>query len=362
MAADIQKYFGLKWAAGTAGNIGPPLTPAVPGHWQYVGKSGSILQSSIPAFTTDPEFFQILNYAVYKTNSNDSSHIATTLALGATIIDQYDEDSSSDATTGTTSTMIEYAGGNWTVGMENVDPARPSPSPQPSPFPPPAGMAPTPRPFIANYTMLNRPFRNAGELGYAMRPEVSPAPKTLDFSTSTSPDAAIVDLFTYNTAIVRAGTVSLNTANPAVIAAILRSATTSEDGSSSPVTFAQANNAAARPTPSATSGVIGHPVLGTSALAASGKSDIPRLVQAAGNSIGSLEEQKETIARALCETTQTRTWGLFIDMIAQSGRYPPGAAQLADFSVEGEKRYWLHVAIDRYTGQVIDQQLELVEE
>jgi len=361
-AANIQKYFGLKWAAGTAGSIGPPLTPAIPGHWQYVGKAGDTLQSVIPAFTIDPEFFQILNYAVYATNSSDSSHIATTLALGATIIDQYDDGTSADPTTSTTSTIIEYAGGNWAVGMENIDPARASPSPQPSPFPPPTGMAPTPRPFVNNYTMLNRPFRSAGELGYAMRPEITPAPKTINFFTSTSLDSPILDLFTYNTTTVRAGIISLNTANPAVIAAILKSAITAEDGSSSPVTLAQANNAAAQPTPSATSGVIGSPSLGTSVQPAVGKSDISRLVQAAGNSVGSSEEQKETIARALSETTQTRTWGLFIDMIAQSGRYPPGASNLASFVVEGEKRYWLHVAIDRYTGQMVDQQLEAVEE
>jgi hypothetical protein len=48
-------------------------------------------------------------------------------------------------------------------------------------------------------------------------------------------------------------------------------------------------------------------------------------------------------------------------MIAQPGRYKPNAASLQnDFIVEGEKRYWLHIAIDRFTGQVIDQQLEAV--
>ncbi len=49
-----------------------------------------------------------------------------------------------------------------------------------------------------------------------------------------------------------------------------------------------------------------------------------------------------------------------IDVIAQSGRYPANAESLANFVVEGEKRYWLHVAIDRFTGEVIDQQLEAV--
>jgi len=95
---------------------------------------------------------------------------------------------------------------------------------------------------------------------------------------------------------------------------------------------------------------------------ATGRQDIVRLVSAAGNTIGSTEEAKETVARALSEVSQTRTWGLMIDLVAQSGRYPPGATTLANFVVEGERRYWLHVAIDRFTGEVIDQQLETVYE
>ncbi|MCA1658742.1 MAG: hypothetical protein LC627_05540, partial [Verrucomicrobiaceae bacterium] len=62
------------------------------------------------------------------------------------------------------------------------------------------------------------------------------------------------------------------------------------------------------------------------------------------------------------DTCQARTWNLMIDVIAQSGRYPPTATTLRDFVVEGEKRYWLHVAIDRFTGEVIDRQLEAVYE
>ena len=51
-----------------------------------------------------------------------------------------------------------------------------------------------------------------------------------------------------------------------------------------------------------------------------------------------------------------------IDVVAQTGRMTPNAKTLNDFVVEGEKRYWLHVAIDRFTGQVIAQQLEPVYE
>jgi hypothetical protein len=37
----------------------------------------------------------------------------------------------------------------------------------------------------------------------------------------------------------------------------------------------------------------------------------------------------------------------------------PGSCR---FLVEREQRYWVHVAIDRFTGQVIDKQIEVVNE
>jgi hypothetical protein len=70
----------------------------------------------------------------------------------------------------------------------------------------------------------------------------------------------------------------------------------------------------------------------------------------AGGQIGSSEEEKETIARALAEIGQTRTWNLFIDVIVQTGKYAPGTSDVAQankFTVEGEKRYWLHIALGR---------------
>jgi len=35
---------------------------------------------------------------------------------------------------------------------------------------------------------------------------------------------------------------------------------------------------------------------------------------------------------------------------------------LSDFVVEGERRYWLHIAIDRFDGTIVGQQLEEVTE
>ena len=103
------------------------------------------------------------------------------------------------------------------------------------------------------------------------------------------------------------------------------------------------------------------------------RADIARLASVIPSlTFNSDEEGKETIARALSEVGQTRTWGLLIDLVAQTGHYAPNAAHLEDFIVEGEKRYWLHIAIDRFEStsgggsgnsvRVLDQQLEEVTE
>jgi hypothetical protein len=77
----------------------------------------------------------------------------------------------------------------------------------------------------------------------------------------------------------------------------------------------------------------------------------------------------EVIARSLSEMVQTRTWNLMIDVIAQTGKYSPGTASVTDagkFIVEGEKRYWLHIALGRNlvnnVVDVIGTQLEEVTE
>ena len=62
---------------------------------------------------------------------------------------------------------------------------------------------------------------------------------------------------------------------------------------------------------------------------------------------------------------QARTWNLMIDMIAQTGKCAPGETDR--FIVEGEKRYWLHIALARdlnidRTVDVLGAQVEEVSE
>ena len=56
-----------------------------------------------------------------------------------------------------------------------------------------------------------------------------------------------------------------------------------------------------------------------------------------------------------------------IDVIAQTGKCAPGETDVAKFIVEGEKRYWLHIALGRdlntdRTVDVLGTQLEEVTE
>ena len=65
----------------------------------------------------------------------------------------------------------------------------------------------------------------------------------------------------------------------------------------------------------------------------------------------------------MTSVSQTRVWNVVIDVVAQSGHYKPNAQSLQnDFIVEGELRHRVRVAIDRFTNQVIDKQIEVVSE
>ncbi len=91
--------------------------------------------------------------------------------------------------------------------------------------------------------MMNRPFRSVGEMAYAFRDQPF---KTLSFSTSNSPDAGLLDLFTTNdysgaagpatptptptsTPGMRAGVISLNSRQAPALASVLTSTIRRED-------------------------------------------------------------------------------------------------------------------------------------
>ena len=243
-------------------------------------------------------------------------------------------------------------------------------------------------------TMLNRPFQNVGELGYVFRDLPW---KTLDFFTDKSGDAGLLDIFTINDGApifdtsnppnivgmavptMVAGKINLSGQQTPVLQSILAGAIMDElnptstgiisatptpplPPTSAPaiaaniVTATSMPTASPNPTPSSLSN-------GSELVTRAGLLNYILPVPASGAAHDQrVKSRREALVRAVSSVSQTRTWNLLIDVIAQSGRYPPNANSLAGFVVEGEQHYWVHVAIDRLTGKVLDKQIEVVTE
>lgn len=208
--------------------------------------------------------------------------------------------------------------------------------------------------------ILNRPFTSVGELGYVFRDYPW---RTLDLFSANSADGALLDLFTVNdsNSPVVSGRINLNSANAKTLEAVVQGTTADVIG----------NTALTKPAAIAAdlanfaSGAVagGGPLLNKDDLVTK---FLPSLtagdftVSGANTDEQNVKARREGVTRALADVGQTRTWNLLVDITAQSGRYPLTAASLDQFVVEGERRFWLQIAIDRFTGEIVDQQLELV--
>jgi hypothetical protein len=381
-AASILDLFGLEWVEGI--NTVPGSDPPQPmpssdirywPHWRYVGR---------PGFTCNPngngcdhipilrggrnDFFQILDYAVKgqaNGENDDTVNVATILSLGASLIDQYDnpqDDAAFPATSPspwpwpgptplpTHTTIIQWNGG-YVLGWERQDrETNDGHGPLGKPIPAPG----------ATPIVLDHAFTTTAELSYALKTEDGFTP--IDLHTTGNLDATVLDFFTYNPvdhSYPRAGIVNLNTKNPPVLAAILKSALRKDmDVVPGPT-----------PMPTVSQSAPGYDAMAAAQLIvdetwtnnrpALTRADIGRLTSVAATAISTIganssaeeiDKCRETIARALSEVTQARTWNLFVDVIAQTGRYAPDATNVTQankFIVEGEKRYWLHIALGR---------------
>jgi hypothetical protein len=208
---------------------------------------------------------------------------------------------------------------------------------------------------------LNRPCYSVGELGYVDRDDPW---KTLDFFTANSADAALLDLFTVSKSDdnVVAGRISLNSQSQPALYAVLNNTVSDAVGT----TPAPSTPNLSKPSQIATDlvaftapGSANGPLVGKDQLATQFVNSL-KATDFSGSDEQYVKARREGVTRALADVGQTRTWNLMIDLVAQAGRYPPTATALSQFVVEGERHYWLHVAIDRFTGQVIDEQLEAV--
>jgi hypothetical protein len=220
----------------------------------------------------------------------------------------------------------------------------------------------------ARPVMLNHPFNSVGDLGYAYRDDPF---RTLDFMTPGSADAGLLDLFNMSEAPVVAGRINPNTPYTQIVAALVSGATQSSLSSTSgvvptatvPVSTAQNLASTFVTLTSAT------PITNRASLVTSGTvSNIINDGYFTDNGNTSLvKTEGESLVRSLAESSNTRTWNFLIDVIGQSGHFLNNSAPVTsggkdNFVVDGERHYWLHVAIDRYTGKVVAEQLELVDQ
>jgi hypothetical protein len=373
---EFAQLFGLIWQNGNF-TPGTRLTdPNYYGRWKYI--------HNLSDWSANPDFFQVINNAMKIGNGGVSPDPKNVFTVGAALIDQYDTEDLYDpdpnppnnGNVGNTITIIDTTGhGNpadYVNGIEgmsfdnpndpNSNPARPGSIGSFCPYPPPA---PT------SYVLLNRRFENIGEFGYAYNPASTTSGKTLDFASSTSKDKPLLDFFTYNSASVREGTVNLNTRNGPVLASIIRGAWLRDQTGELPppdatylMSQSQALDAGQAIVQETTNTAGGHGPALT-------RADVARLAAAATNKLIAdglwsptvSDETKQTMARALAEIGQARAWNLMVDVIAQTGQYTSDATNVTQankFIVQGEKRYWLHIALDRDDGTVLGTQLEEV--
>ncbi len=261
--------------------------------------------------------------------------------------------------------------------------------------------------YTGNYSsrpaILNRPFRSVAELGYTFRGQ---AWKELDFSFPESGDAALLDAFCLNELdhapddVRVAGRINLNTRQTLVLESLIRGTSKAEGG-------ILANDEAQRAaqglvdwttaSPSDPSNLVSGiffkgplrnrselvgrfvtktTMAGIGALTKNTPGYDPSktykgyssLLTSGGTGVFSvasdaaIKRRRESVIRALADAGNTRTWNLLIDLVAQVGRYPEAASNWSQFVVEGEVRLWIHLAIDRYTGQVIDRSIESITE
>jgi hypothetical protein len=395
---EIVELFGLFWVKSDLTTNPPTL-----GYWRYIDHIGKDhdpnpnAKRSIPCFrgpNKQNDFFQILSYALFRIQCSgggdgDPQRLAKTFAIGASLIDQYDSgdacltnpwdygcdmdyklNSGNNKKYLTHTTVIQYGNGNnpsvIAYGMEpNYSDPNGGSTNGDEPYPPsgshphrPSADAPNPGP---NTLVINHAFSNVGELGYGIDTSQTATLPTLDFSSPNYPHAPVLDFFSYNpisSAYPRAGIVNLYTRNAPVLAAIMANTLKTDAAAKlnppSPVVSAsQAMDAATRIVQETQNVLAGSPGYGPVTQTDMTRAIAARLVAAgaaAPSWSGSTTEQKQSIARALAEMGQTRTWNLFIDVIAQTGRYAPDATDITQankFTVEGEKRYWLHIALGR---------------
>ena len=206
----------------------------------------------------------------------------------------------------------------------------------------------------AHPVVLNRPFLSVAETGNTFRDMPW---KTLDLFTERSADSGILALFSVSDSAangISAARISPNTPHPAVLTSLLRGSLLNPKSTDTSRVDSDLAKALANAIVAATST---KPVMSASGLVA----DLAVPLGTAFSADTQVwKQQREVVGRSLADVSSTGTWNLLIDLVVQAGSFPSNATSLDTFRVEGERRYWFNIAIDRSTGKIISSDPELV--
>lgn len=188
--------------------------------------------------------------------------------------------------------------------------------------------------------ILNRRFYSVAEMAYAYRDLPW---KTLDFRSANSADAALLDLFSLEEEpLITAGKIDLNSASEDILKGLISATHTDpfyQKSITDPSPFIQS--------------------LKKNDFIFKSRADIPKAIELyyplSSSEDQAIKHRREAIARGLVDSSQTRTWNLMIDLVSQVG-VPHTQSQ--EFVKQRTHRQWIHLAIDRITGKVIDFQVE----
>ncbi len=199
--------------------------------------------------------------------------------------------------------------------------------------------------------ILQRPFRTVAELGYAFRDQPW---KTLDFFSDKSADAALLDLFciSENAQGIIPGKINPNAAPSAVLDAILRFEPFDDMDARYPSTSGIiTSNLAATLSANLRSAALTNPLLS--------RTNFPALVSTnhLADATTLSKPSREAGLRAINDLSDFGSWGIFVDIIAQSGKLTAGAAA-DNFLVEAEERTWLSMTLNRQNGDVVNRKSE----
>lgn len=226
---------------------------------------------------------------------------------------------------------------------------------------PPSSAANSGRPKI-----LNRPFHSIAELGYVFRDIPW---RQLDLSHAASEDGKLLDVFCLHSTIdhesprIMRGRVNLNSAPPEVISALVEG---TSKGLNAPAPFTSAEalrigKSLSDWTSGKTNGgtpliqrgdLVGRTVGGAST------GFFTQINSLLGSADKPIEERRQALVRALADSSDTRTWNLMIDLVAQSGEMARGATDLKNFNSRAQVRRWIFLSIDRFTGEILHQSIE----